>query len=322
MPIPIFAKISGERPMVYNNSDYNTFLQKKLMYEEKHIDVIVVMYLTDESGDTTKVKIKFPWRLDFDGDHQGGAFSPDGRLLTSASGKHLLIFDSSSGKQLASYSGHKDVITHITYSSDGQYIGTASADKTVCVWKSPEKTQEPPTSPAKNTPTTMAIAKLLSKGKKTPQNNPKIRLSPRIDEDSPALENGSKSQNNLPLLGTLQPKSNTVNARPRSPSQNDRKNSIGNKQSQKRTESATDRSRTPSVRSLSPLLNRSRSPSLRSMSPVLNRSRSPSLRVMSPSLSRSRSPSPRPPKLAYSRNGNLDTADYNTKESSRRVDFK
>ena len=106
--------------------------------------------LPDESGDKSKISIKFPWRLDFNkGNHQGGAFAPDGSVIATGSGKYLLLFESSNGNQLATYSGHKDNITHVVYSDDGKYICTASTDKTMRVWTAPTRSTEPPKGKAK-----------------------------------------------------------------------------------------------------------------------------------------------------------------------------
>ncbi|KAJ3674632.1 hypothetical protein LUZ60_005248 [Juncus effusus] len=63
-------------------------------------------------------------------------FSPDGRLLASASlDKTLAVLSASSLQTLATLTGHTEGISDISFSSDSNYLASASDDKTVRVWQ-------------------------------------------------------------------------------------------------------------------------------------------------------------------------------------------
>jgi WD40 repeat protein len=63
------------------------------------------------------------------------AFSPDGRFLVVARGTAVRVWDTSSGQQVHLLEGHTGRVRSAVYSPDGQYIITASDDKTVRVWE-------------------------------------------------------------------------------------------------------------------------------------------------------------------------------------------
>ncbi|WP_082026568.1 caspase family protein [Flammeovirga sp. OC4] len=54
----------------------------------------------------------------------------------------IRIIDLRSGKQIASLLGHENVITDLKFSSDGQWLASASADKTAKIWYIPELGEE------------------------------------------------------------------------------------------------------------------------------------------------------------------------------------
>lgn len=75
-------------------------------------------------------------------------FSPDGKLLATATGPNVLawaglfhlgdtslrLWDVRTGKQLAQVDGHRGMVTGLAFSSDGRELYSASTDGTLMAW--------------------------------------------------------------------------------------------------------------------------------------------------------------------------------------------
>ena len=65
----------------------------------------------------------------------GVAFSPDGRLLATASkDKTARLWDPATGECLRTLTGHDDFVRGVAFSPDGRLLATASNDKTARLW--------------------------------------------------------------------------------------------------------------------------------------------------------------------------------------------
>jgi len=63
------------------------------------------------------------------------AFSPDGRILASASGdKKITLWDVANGKKLRDLKGHSKEINSVAFSPDGRFLASASTDEKIILW--------------------------------------------------------------------------------------------------------------------------------------------------------------------------------------------
>ena len=62
------------------------------------------------------------------------AFSPDGKILASASSESVKLWDVASGKELRTFAGHSLRITSVAFSPDGKTLASASWDRTIKLW--------------------------------------------------------------------------------------------------------------------------------------------------------------------------------------------
>ena len=68
----------------------------------------------------------------------GVAFSPDGRLLATASIDNTArLWDPATGDCLRTLTGHTESVYGVAFSPDGRLLATASMDRTTRVWNRP-----------------------------------------------------------------------------------------------------------------------------------------------------------------------------------------
>lgn len=61
-------------------------------------------------------------------------FSPDSRFLAAGRGKHIRVWDATTGKVVRTLTGHLDEVLSLAFSADGTFLVSGSRDCTVKLW--------------------------------------------------------------------------------------------------------------------------------------------------------------------------------------------
>jgi WD40 repeat protein len=97
--------------------------------------IIIVQIKTAQVWDAQTRKLRFTLQDFHAGDVTAATFSPDGKLLLTASEDNTAkLWDAWTGKLLATLQRHKGGVTNAEFSPDGQLIATSGRDGTVRLW--------------------------------------------------------------------------------------------------------------------------------------------------------------------------------------------
>jgi WD40 repeat protein len=69
------------------------------------------------------------------------SFSPDGKLLASASSQNIRLWDMMSKKEIGQLRGHTKDVTAIAFSPDGEILASGSGDQTILLWNTTTQQQ-------------------------------------------------------------------------------------------------------------------------------------------------------------------------------------
>ena len=67
-------------------------------------------------------------------------YSPDGKMIASTMGRNFALWNAATGDLIHTFEGHRDDVTSICFSPNGQWIVSASQDKQIKVWNVPTRT--------------------------------------------------------------------------------------------------------------------------------------------------------------------------------------
>ena len=97
--------------------------------------------VSEDTSTKEKIKVHYPWQIDFTQPHCGGDFSPDNQLICSGSGTRVHVFDSITGREITTYNGgHRSQVTKVKFSTCGHMIISVDREGCVSLWKAPSKT--------------------------------------------------------------------------------------------------------------------------------------------------------------------------------------
>ncbi|WP_161977709.1 WD40 repeat domain-containing protein [Dictyobacter kobayashii] len=75
---------------------------------------------------------------------QASSWSPDGKFIASASADTTVrVWDATTGRTIAVYRGHTDIVYGVNWSPDGTRVASASNDGTIKLWSVALPGQQP-----------------------------------------------------------------------------------------------------------------------------------------------------------------------------------
>ncbi|BBM86234.1 caspase family protein [Candidatus Uabimicrobium amorphum] len=136
--LTIHLQIGNYNADYYESEDLED--SEDTMSSIKHLAIsptssMIVSYHQSRTLVISDVQMRFsPKRINTDIDVTCIAFRQDGKIFACGTMPGYVFVYDQSGKLLAKFSAHKDMIKYITFSKDGKTMSTTSEDRTIHIW--------------------------------------------------------------------------------------------------------------------------------------------------------------------------------------------